>query len=237
MNYRIPEPGGIQNAVVSGDGNATVTLTPAAGTKVHYTLDGSTPDEKSAVYSTPITISLAEKERKDLKTIVVLPNGRKSSVYAATLIRRDYLPAGPEIKDKRPGVTFGLAYQQPGAAQPTVVSGEGRSLALQQFAKMADLKQMFAASFDGWLNVTADGIYEFQTDSTWDTAMYIDGEELFNAAGTNARSVRSGIMPLRAGLHKVSFRYTNRGGEPFFRVRFGLKGQGLRNLGGGELVH
>jgi hexosaminidase len=237
VNYRIPEPAGLQNAVVRADGKMTVELTPAAGTKVYYTLDGSTPDERSAVYGTPITISLEEKERKDLKTIVVTPTGRKSRVYAATFIRRDYMPAGAEIKDKRGGVTYGLAFLRPGATEPSVVSGEARSLALQQFAKTADLKQKFAVTFDGWLNVSADGIYEFQAESTWDTAMYMDGEALFNTIGSDLRAVSSAVVPLRAGLHKVSFCYTNRGGDPFYRVRFGLKGQGLRNLGGGELVH
>ena len=61
--------------------------------------------------------------------------------------------------------------------------------------------------------------------------MVIDG------VGTKDRKVRSSVIPLRAGLHRVSIRYNHRGGESNFRFRWGLKGQGLRQAYGGEFVY
>ena len=55
--------------------------------------------------------------------------------------------------------------------------------------------------------------------------------------GTKDRADHSEVVPLLAGLHKIGFRYNNHGGDPFFRVRWAIKGQQWRNLGGGELVH
>lgn len=236
VNYRIPEPAGLKNAVVGGDGKARIELSPAVGTTVFYTLDGSTPTETSPVYSSPITIDLAQNERKDLKTMVQLANGRKSVVYPATLLRRDSL-SPVELAEKRPGATYGLAFSGTGGVVKTILSGESKAFGLQQFSRASDLKQPFAVTFDGYINIPTEGIYEFQTESTWDAGVFVGGEKLVDSTGTKDRSIHAEIIPLKAGLHKVSFRYNNRGGDPIFRVRWGIKGQGLRAIGGGELVH
>jgi hexosaminidase len=229
VNYRIPEPEGLRNIVLGNDLNTTVELTPAVdGAKIYYTTDGSAPSESSTLYNKPIELSLKQGDRVDLKTIEVLPNGRKSYVYAATILGRNYLSA-TDLAEKRQGVTYAFS------ANGTIASGETRGLGFQQFAKFGDLKQPFAASFDGFLNVAADGIYEFQTDAIWDTAIYVDGEKVIDSRGTKDRAVTSGVIPLRAGHHRISLRYNHHGGDPVFRVRWGVKGQGLRGLG--DLVH
>jgi hypothetical protein len=55
--------------------------------------------------------------------------------------------------------------------------------------------------------------------------------------GTKDRKVRSAIVPLKKGLHRISIRYNHRGGDAAFRFRYGIKGQGVRQAGGGEFVH
>jgi hexosaminidase len=239
VNYRIPEPAGLKNMVVTGGEEPTVTLTsPIDGAKVYYTVDGSTPDETSPRYEKPIEIDVPQNGRVDLKTIVVLPSGRKSSVYAATILRRDYLPAVEMPAEKRPGLTFGFtAPVADPSAMPVMISGETRGVGFQPFARVADLKRPFSVTYDGFVNVPADGIYEFQTDSTWDASITIDGEKVVESIGTKDRAVRSGVVPLRAGWHRISLRYNHRGGEAGYRLRWGLKGQGLRGLGGNDLAH
>ena len=238
VNYRIPEPIGLENRLVSSEVKGRMELEPpAVGAKIYYSLDGSEPSEKSTLYDKPIIFGLEPNQRKDLKTIVVLPNGRKSSVYSATLLSRAMLPA-VELAEKRPGVTFGFVTSPPNGWTDTVLSsGETKTIGLQQFAKTVDLKGMFGVAFDGYINIPADGIYEFQTESTWDASVFVGGERLIDETGTKDRAFRSAVVPLKAGLHKISLRYNNRGGDPLFRVRFGIKGQGLRVIGGGELVH
>ncbi len=237
VNYRIPEPGGLQNIVTENE-KAVITLTPARGTVVIYTIDGSDPNVKSSEqYNQPLAIPLKVGEAKTLKTIVISSAGRKSVVYGATLLRHDYLKPA-ELAEKRPGVTFGFITRPAnGSTDPVLSSGETKTTGLQQFAKTTDLKGTFGVTFDGYLNIPADGMYEFQAESTWDTAVFIDGEKLIEDAGIKDRKIRSAIIPLRAGLHKVSLRYNNHGGDPFFRVRWAIKGQNWRNIGGGELVH
>ena len=237
VNYRIPEPGGLQN-VVTANGRVSVTLDPASGTTVFYTTDGSTPDAKtSAKYSGPIELTLAEGEVKTLKTIVVSPGGRTSVVYAATVVRGSMLEPAV-LAEKKQGVNYELVVPN---ADPSIKSaattGETKSIQLNQFAKTADLKQPFAVTFDGYLEIPADGVYELQVDSTWDATLLFDGQKVIDDAGTKDRKVRSAVLPLKAGLHKISLRYNHRGGDMNFRFRYGIKGQGLRQAYGGEFYH
>ena len=237
VNYRIPEPTGLKNVVVGADGKASINLATAIGTKIHYTLDGRTPDEKSPVYEKPIVVELKQDEKVELKTVVVNAKGRKSAVYAATLIRREMLPA-VEPSEKRPGVEYQLFVPSNDFGQDTVPQkGESRSIFLTQFAQRIDLKKSFAVTYEGYINAPADGVYEFQVDSTWDATIVLDGKTIIDEAGTKDRTVKSTIMPLKTGWHRVSLRYNHRGGDAAFRVRWGFKGQGLRQIGGGELVH
>ena len=109
---------------------------------------------------------------------------------------------------------------------------------MNQFANQGvDLKQPFAVTYDGYVRVPVDGVYEFQVDSTWDATVVLGGGMIINDDGTKDRKVKSAIVPLKAGLHKISIRYNHHGGDAAFRFRFGIKGQGLRQAGGGEFVH
>ncbi len=236
VNYRIPEPEGLKN-IVSESATASIELKPAPGTRVLYTTDGSTPVDSSAVYDKPITIDLKEGEVKTLKTVVVNSAGRKSVVYAATIVGGGLLEP-VKLAESKPGVDYIFFVPRgDGSGEGETVKGESRSIGLNQFAQGRDLKQPFAVTYDGYFNAPADGVYEFQVDSTWDTTVVLGGRMIINETGTNARSVKSAVVPLKAGLHKMSLRYNHRGRDMTFRFRWGIKGQGLRQAGGGEFVH
>ncbi|HTK26393.1 MAG TPA: family 20 glycosylhydrolase [Pyrinomonadaceae bacterium] len=243
VNYRIPEPGGLNSMVLADDAPATISLTEnLPGAKIYYTIDGSTPDERSTLYEKPVSIDIKNGGMAELKTVVVTAGGRASSVYAATILRRPYLESTDvsklfERKEKRSGVTYAVSMPNMPNVAVSVGSGEAPFIGLQPLFPGGIPKQPFAAAFDGYINVPADGVYDFQVDSTWDTVLNIDGENLINETGTKDRTTRSAVLPLRAGLHRVHVAYNNRGDVPALRLRWGIKGQGLRNLGGSDLLH
>ena len=63
------------------------------------------------------------------------------------------------------------------------------------------------------------------------------GKKIIDDTVTATSKKRNALLPLKADLHKISLRYNHRGGDPNFRFRFGLKGQGLNHAYGGEFVH
>ena len=236
VHYRIPEPGGLRNIVTQNE-KVSLEIQVAPGTRVYYTTDGTTPDEKSTVYTAPIEIPLKEHEPVTLKTIVANTLGRKSVVYAATIIR-DQMREPVELAESKPGVTYEVFIPRTDMGEGERKKGETRSIGLNQFANQGvDLKLPFAVTYDGYIRIPTDGIYEFQVDSTWDATVVLAGGMIINDDGTKDRKVKSAIIPLKAGLHKISLRYNHRGGDVAFRFRFGIKGQGLRQAGGAEFVH
>jgi hexosaminidase len=236
VNYRIPEPGGLQN-IVTDNGNVSVELQPAAGTRVIYTVDGSTPIDSSPVYTKPIAVTIKDGEVKTLKTVVILPGGRKSVVYAATIVRGKMRE--PDTTDaSKAGVNYELVIPNDDPAlKNAVTKGETRSTNLNQFGQRFDLKKPFAVTFDGFFKIPEDGVYEFLVDSTWDAAIVLGDDMIINDPGTKERKIRTAIVPLKAGLHKMSLRYNHRGGESHFRMRWGIKGRGMTQAWGGEFVH
>jgi len=234
VNYRIPEPEGLQNIVTDAE-RTSITLTPAAGTKVYYTIDGSTPDDRSALYTKPVEVPLADGQSATLKTIVVNGAGRKSVVYAATIVRGT-MRAAETLAETKPGVNYSLTVPTEGSEHQRS-SGETRSIFLTQFEKQIDLKKPFSVQYDGYFKAPQDGVYELQVDSTWDATLVLGGKTIIDDTGTKDRKMRSVVVPLKAGLHKISLRYNHRGGDAHLRLRWGIKGQGLRQIGGGELVH
>lgn len=236
VNYRIPEPGGLQNVVTESD-RVSIELQPAAGTRVHYTTDGSTPDERSPVYSRPIEVRLGEGEVKTLKTIVVNAAGRKSVVYAATIVRGK-MREPDQTEANKPGLSFEFFVPRGDmSGEGDRTTGETRSTSLNQFAERADLKKPFTVTFEGYFRVPEDGVYELQVDSTWDATVVLGDGKIIDDMGTRDRKIRSAIVPLKAGLHKMSIRYNHRGGDSSFRFRWGIKGRGLTQAWGGEFVH
>ena len=230
VNYRIPEPAGLQNIVTENEKVALV-LSPAPGARVHYTLDGSTPDEKSQRYEKPIEISLAQDEIKTLKTVVVNGAGRKSSVYAATIIRGKMREAR-EHEGAKPGVAVYIHTGFEGGS----FTGESKSIALGQFERRQDLPGSFEVRFAAFFVAPSDGIYEFQVESTGGSSFTMHGITA-KVEGAGSRAVSSVILPLKKGLHPFDLNHQYRGPKDMLRLRYGIKGQGLRQIGGGELVH
>lgn len=232
VNYRIPEPAGLEN-IVTEKAETFLELRPMRGTRVHYTTDGTDPDERSPVYDNPIVLSLKPDEIKTVKTIVVNAKGRRSSIYTAT-VARGKMKAPETVKTTGEGLKYELVV--PGD-QSRSRSGVTKTLAFSEFEKTIDITKPFSVQYDGYIKIPADGVYELQSDATWDTTIVLGNKMVIDDAGTADRKPRSAIVPLKAGLHKISLRYNNRGGAPYFRFRYGIKGQGLKQAWGGEFVY
>jgi hexosaminidase len=239
INYRIPEPMPVGAFLLNEtEAYAFEVSSPVPGGKVHYTKDGSTPTENSPIAESRISVFPIDDEPVTIKAIVVLPSGRKSNIYAATFLRGKMRE--PEtLAESKPGVNYEIVVPAgEGGADETKLKGETRGILLSQFEKQIDLKKNFGVAYDGYLKVPADGVYEFQIESTWDATVVLGvNQVIIDDTGTAESKKRNALVPLKAGLHKISLRYNHRGGPANFRFRWGIKGQGLNQAYGGEFVH
>ena len=79
INYRVPEPVGLDSASRATQGNMAVfTLrAPVPGAKIHYTLDGHLPDITTDIYTKPLAVPTGRQ--LTVRAVTVAPNGRSSA--------------------------------------------------------------------------------------------------------------------------------------------------------------
>ncbi len=249
VNYRIPEPFGLENQISSLTEEGVVELkylklaSLIDNGKIFYTLDGTEPNEKSKQFSflKPETIPLSENNQKiEVKTIVVNEKGRKSVVYGSTIWRREMLPAS-DLKDLEAGVTFRTFAQnftsvdEMKNATPEN-SGQTKTLGLMQFREKLSENAPFAVEFEGYINVPKDEIYEFELNADDGAILMIDGEKIVNNDGVKEKSAaQSGIVPLKRGYHRFVLKYFKGQGKWALGLRWGIKGQPLRFVNANEI--
>ncbi|HCN82051.1 MAG TPA: beta-N-acetylhexosaminidase, partial [Sphingobacteriaceae bacterium] len=92
-NYRVPPALDAIDTMVIG---AQFTYAPKSivpGAKIYYTLNGRNPLDTDWEYITPLTFTIPPNERRELKTMVVTPSGRRSIPTRVLMYNRSPLPA------------------------------------------------------------------------------------------------------------------------------------------------
>jgi len=104
VNYRIPEPSGLQDRMLRSEDKAIIDLKmPAQSGRIYYTLDGSEPHRGSTVYQAPFILDVEPNRTIELRAKIVSPNGRESAVYTARYFRQPpMLPPVAQIPPRGP---------------------------------------------------------------------------------------------------------------------------------------
>lgn len=238
VNYRVPEPDGLNNFYTATQDHATVELRPVVpGSQIYYTLDGSQPNDHSRRYQSPFEIPLAENAQTVLNLVVVTPGGQRSVVYGATFLRRPYLDAVSN-NVTQPGLTYTIFDGNFASARnleegTRTASGTTSSLDLQQFGR----QQKYGLLFDGYVRVPSDGFYEFSVESDDGAILQIDDEVVVDNDGNHSPRLVSGHIPLRQGFHKLQLKYFQSEGGAWLRVLWGVMATDLKPIDGTLVYH
>jgi hexosaminidase len=236
--FRIPEPLGLRDVYTVTADHAVVRLTSMVpGSRIHYTLDGTDPDERSPLYRTPVRVPLVNDRPVRLNVIVITSAGRRSVVYGATLFRRPLQPAVP-YQDRRSGLAFTLfegrfATTMDLAAAAPSATGRAESVDLAQFGRGSD----YGVIFRGYIHVPADGYYHFGSESDDGSMLYVNGEEVVANDGEHGRYLVSGHIPLAKGFHRIEVKYFQIDGDAALRVLWAASGRQLRAIEPSALFH
>ncbi len=238
VNYRIPEPAGLQDVVTTEEKPIVVNLASLVpNSKIYYTMDGGVPNEQSKVYEKPFSVTLAKGEKTALNLIVVTKGGRKSSMYSATLLKRSFLEAVDFTGDKQ-GLNYKL-YQgvfdsvKEIEKNTSTTNGETKTFAPKQF----NIAENFGVVFEGYLKVADDGLYRFAVESDDGSALYIDDEEVVNNDGAHGLLKVEGIVPMKKGFHKIKLLFFQRTGDIGLRITWGKNGQVISGMNSNLLFH
>lgn len=78
----------------------------------------------------------------------------------------------------------------------------------------------YAFEFDGFINITSSGTYNFYTSSDDGSKLYIGSKEVVNNDGLHAKEEKSGSIYLSAGTHPIKVTYFERWSDDILEVRY-----------------
>lgn len=211
INFRIPEPVGLESKIVTTPTTVVKLATPVKGGSIFYMTDNNKP----VLYTRPITLKVPQNGSVKLQCIIVTPAGRKSPVYSATYINTTYKPALP-VTPSRPGVRFALNNNvtlNSTKEIPAKADSTGVIPAIQIRTFLDQGKTNYAVTWDGYVKIESDGLYEFHVNSDDGAVLYIDDKLLIDNDGKHTLTDKTGFIALRKGFHKIKAQYFNAGGN------------------------
>lgn len=205
------------------DRQATVKMAPvAAGSMIRYTLDGTDPDTRSAIYTQPFmldTSAVVKAKSFDKKGNESIPavayfrvlktgngNGLKVDFYHGKTWK--YLPAFHSLvaSHQWESAEFKLPREQ---ILPLLNNSDGT----------------FGAVLSGYITIDTPGKYTFFTRSDDGSKLLINGEEVVNNDGDHGVLERAGSIQLEKGKHAIRVEYFN--GHGGFWLECYYKGPGV----------
>ncbi|HEY0109723.1 MAG TPA: PA14 domain-containing protein, partial [Fibrella sp.] len=94
------------------------------------------------------------------------------------------------------------------------------STASQANLNLASRADQFGLRFRGYVNVPADGVYTFYTNSDDGSKLFIGTTEVVNNDGSHGTQERSGTIGLKAGRHAITIPYYEGGGGQALSVSY-----------------
>ena len=202
----------------------TVSLsTKTDGAEIRYTLDGSTPNRKSQLYTKPLLL-------------------RKSSPVTAQSFKKDYT-ASPITQRK----FYIIKKKIDNMGNHTYKNGmeyyyyEGMWSKIPDFELLTELKKgqtysfnldklerrfaNFAIEFIGYIKIDKGGKYTFYLSSNDGSKLLINDIPVVDNDGTHGDIERTGQIELTSGLHPFKLQYFDGGGSQSLNVQY--KGPGI----------
>jgi len=198
-NYRVPTALPIIDTVFFGDKFTFAPKSVVPGAKIYYTLNGRDPLDTDLEYVSPITIYVPANEKREFKTRVITPSGRRSIATRTLMCNRALLPA-VNYNANKPGLSCKMVKSKFTVPDQLDFAIAKDSVIVDKLNAETPKKDNphFGMVFNGFVNVPADGAYNFTQSSYTDTQLFIDGEKL-----TESESA----LPLAKGFHKIKVKY------------------------------
>lgn len=213
VTYRIPAPQPTA-ATLTFDEVAIVAFQPAPpGMVIRFTTDGAAPDASSPVYRQPFKISAGTVVRA--ATFSLRSSHPSDEVRLACV-----LPHEQREGNLVPGVAYRL-YHGSWSRLPDfdalVPVATGATDRIGVHVKQRE--EQYGVRFEGYLNISADGEYEFQLGSDDGSVLRIAGAMVVDNNGLHAFVERSARVRMKRGVYPFVLDYFEQGGADAVSLR------------------
>jgi hypothetical protein len=202
---QIPDPKPyVQKPLISADklsftkpGKAVVTITcPTADAKVYYTLDGSTPTEKSNLYTNPFELA---------NYALISAKAFSKGLQASEIFRLEVEASDPRINGLNYEYFEGIWDKLPDFSALTPLK-KGKTTSFD-LASLKSAEDHFALRFSGFITIPEAGDYTFYLVSDDGSRLLIDNNQVVDNDGCHGETEKSGSITLTKGKHTIRIAY------------------------------
>ncbi|WP_295938825.1 GH92 family glycosyl hydrolase [uncultured Alistipes sp.] len=194
-----------QNVSLFSEPIAVDLATTTGGAEIRYTLDGSQPDESSALYTAPVVVDRSLTLRaKGFKAGA--ESSRTLTLDAEKAVFRRGLRAAAVASHPGVGYTY---YEGAFSSVKDIRRGKYVSAGTMPEPSIADAPQEdhFGYIFAGWILIPERGVWEFMTKSDDGSVLSIGGCKVVDNDGSHPSVMATGRIALEAGLHPYTLMY------------------------------
>lgn len=198
-NYRVPTALPVIDTMVFGSKFTFAPKSVVPGARIFITYNGRDPLDTDWEYTSPVTIVVPPNEKREFKTRVITPTGRRSIATHILMYNRALMPAANYTANK-PGLSYKLIKSKFATPEQLDYASTADSVVTDRLNAETFKKDNpnFGAVYSGYINIPADGAYNFSTASYTDTQVFIDGEKITESEPA---------LPLAKGFHTIKVKY------------------------------
>lgn len=202
--------------------------------EIRYTLDGSEPNKRSALYTEPLRIEATG----ELKARVYTQDGRASRVVGRSFTQMDPLPA-IQVRQDKPGLQYAYyegewEYVPDFSTLEVVKEGVVRMVNEEAFSPRED---RWGVVLSGYISIPETESYTFYTRSDDGSTLYLDDQLVVDNDGLHGAFFAYGDVILAKGKHKIRIEAFEQSGGQMLRAGYLDAAGEKRPLAPGQLSH
>ncbi|MGL5772036.1 MAG: chitobiase/beta-hexosaminidase C-terminal domain-containing protein, partial [Bacteroidales bacterium] len=170
---------------------------------VYYTLDGTEPDEKSAIYESPVLL-LNSKTVKAKAYKKGMKPSKTLSVNATKAVYKNSIQINP-TQNGASYTYFEGYFQKTDDLNKAKAISSGTVKEINLDKKV--IEDHFGFIFEAFIYVPQDAVYEFYTKSDDGSVLYIGEEKVVDNDLSHSAIIATGRIALKQGYHPVTLYY------------------------------
>ncbi len=225
VNYRLPDVTGLERDQLTLEDFVVVELGVALShAPIHYTLDGTDPDLTSPRYEGPFQISPG-RGTVTVRARAFLTSGRATAPASATFRRVSPQVPHPILRSDLSTRLLRKYFEDDFHSVDELISSTPLSAgpAAPEHTP-AKAHEHFGLTFDGYLHVPEEGIYEFTLASDDGSRLMIGSEIVVDHDGLHGMTERQGQIALQQGFHTFHLSYFQAAGGAGLSLRIQAPG-------------
>lgn len=199
LNYNLPTPQPEASAYLFEDAAQISFSTPPVGFQLRYTIDGTTPNEHSLLYSQPVKCS-----ENTLLRAVLTHDGKVSQEVEVDC--RQFSPIqGLKLEPQLHAEYVEGRFKK--SPDFSLLKGVAKSLVPSPTLSIARRSDFFATRYHGFIEIQQSGTYQFSLTSDDGSLLRIAGATVVDHDTPHGYSKKSGSVKLKKGIYPIEICY------------------------------